>query len=84
MSTHFFCKDDQGRIFDQKGNETMDWKDVNPFHLETLANVRNCYNSQGSEQEWIAEELNTKMQESAALAERLKKPKGHYHECSIE
>ncbi|EIE85688.1 hypothetical protein RO3G_10398 [Rhizopus delemar RA 99-880] len=41
--------------------------------IETSTSIRRCYDSQGPEQESIAEDLDTKMQEVTALAEKLKK-----------
>ncbi|KAI9468227.1 MAG: hypothetical protein EXX96DRAFT_654825 [Benjaminiella poitrasii] len=37
MTTCFYYEDDQGRIVDEQGNDTMNWDDeITPFHLKTL------------------------------------------------
>ena len=52
MSAIFLYEDGQGKIYDQSGNDAMDVEeDVNPYHLETLTNVRHYCESQGPEQE---------------------------------
>jgi hypothetical protein len=49
MSTYIFYEDGQGRIFDEKINDTMDWEeDMNPFYLEASTNIRRYCNFPGT------------------------------------
>lgn len=41
MSIRFYCKDGQGKIVGEKGNDTLDWDvEVTPFHLTTLTRIK--------------------------------------------
>jgi hypothetical protein len=58
MSTYSFYEDGQGKIFDERGNDAMEWvEDVDPFHLETLTTFQKYKQAQPSEQERMRDEL---------------------------
>lgn len=62
MSTYFFYENGQGRIFDERGNDAMEWvEEVDPFHLETLTTLRKYKQAQPSEQEEMRGELDETM-----------------------
>ncbi|KAG1446949.1 hypothetical protein G6F46_011423 [Rhizopus delemar] len=66
MSTHFFYENRQGKIFDEQGNDAMEWiEEVDPFHLETLTTLQKYQQAQPSEQERMRGELDEAMNEVA-------------------
>ncbi|OAD70135.1 hypothetical protein PHYBLDRAFT_60034 [Phycomyces blakesleeanus NRRL 1555(-)] len=68
MSAIFLYEDGQGKIYDQSGNNAMNVEeDVNPYHLETLTNIRHYCESQGPEQESLIKDLDTRMEDVANL-----------------
>lgn len=85
MRTYFFYEDGQGRIFDEKGDDAMEWEeDVNPFHLETLTNIRRYCIAQEPLQASMATDLDARMQDVAALAKMVTKQSSHYRNYSSE
>ncbi|KAI9476452.1 MAG: hypothetical protein EXX96DRAFT_487048 [Benjaminiella poitrasii] len=48
-------------------------EDVNPYHLETLTNIRHYCESQGPEQESLIKGLDTRMEDVANLVGTVKK-----------
>lgn len=64
MSIIFLYKDGQGKIYGQSGYDAMDVEeDDNPYHLETVTNIRCYYESQGLEQELLIKNLDTRMED---------------------
>lgn len=85
MSAHFFYEDGRGKIIDEKGNDAMDWEeDVNPYHLETLTNLRKYCEAQELEQASMATDLDTRMQDIAALEKAAVRLSGCYNDYSSE
>ncbi|KAG1172056.1 hypothetical protein G6F36_011646 [Rhizopus arrhizus] len=53
MTTRFYYEDSQDRIVDEQGNNAMDWdEEVTPFHLKTLARIRECCEKQGAPEQY--------------------------------
>lgn len=67
MSTcFFFYENGQGKIFDEQGNDAMEWvEEVDPFHLETLTTLRKYQQAQPFEQEQMRCALDETMNEVA-------------------
>lgn len=59
-------------------------EDVNPYHLETLTNIRRYCKSQGSEQESLIKDLYTRMEDVANLVGKVKKQQTSYNNYSSE
>ena len=69
MSTYFFYENGQGKEFDERGNNAMEWvEDVDPFHLETLTTFRKYKQAQPFEQERMRDELDETMNEVSLRA----------------
>ncbi|OAD65646.1 hypothetical protein PHYBLDRAFT_153339 [Phycomyces blakesleeanus NRRL 1555(-)] len=64
MSTYFFYENGQGKIYDEQGNDAMEWsEEVDPFYLKTLTTLREYQQAQPSEQEQMRGELDENMNE---------------------
>ncbi|KAI7898085.1 uncharacterized protein BX663DRAFT_443746, partial [Cokeromyces recurvatus] len=57
----FFYENGQGKIFDEQGNDAMEWiEEADPFHLETLTTLRKYQQAQPTEQERMRGDLKKK------------------------
>ncbi|KAI9486930.1 MAG: hypothetical protein EXX96DRAFT_473231, partial [Benjaminiella poitrasii] len=85
VSAIFLYEDGHGKIYYQSGNDTMDLEgDVNPYHPETLTNIRHYCETQVPEQESLIKDLDTRMEDVTNLVGTVKKQQISYNNYSSE